>query len=154
MRYEKLTYSGTECNNYLYFSFNGEYFDTDFITEQLNIKPTSVTLKKNPVPKSTSWKYRIDAGKDLNIEQYLEKLIDILEPKIEEINKLKSVFKLETHLQFVIDIDINPDSSTPFFGLNKRAIHFLNKTVTEVDFDLYKADTIDLLSRTKKKNCT
>jgi len=149
MGYEKLTYSGTECNNYLYFSFSGEYFDTDIITEQLNIKPTSVTLKKNPAPKSTSWKYRIDAGKDLNIELYLKKLIDILEPKIAEINNLKKGFKLETHLQFVLDIDINPDSSTPFFGLNKRTIDFLNKTETEVDFDLYKADTIDLLSRVK-----
>jgi hypothetical protein len=50
----------------------------------------------------------------------------------------------------VIDIDINPDSSTPYFGLNKRTIDFLGRTKTEVDFDLYKADTIGLLNNLKE----
>ena len=45
--HKKLTYSGTECNNYLYFSFDAEYFSTRQITEQLNIEPTSVMIKKN-----------------------------------------------------------------------------------------------------------
>lgn len=75
----------------------------------------------------------------------LEKLIDILEPKIEEIITIKEKYNLETRIQFVIDIDINPESSTPFFGLNKRTINFLNITETDVDFDLYKADTKGIL---------
>ncbi|MBC3847904.1 DUF4279 domain-containing protein [Winogradskyella echinorum] len=144
--YEKLTYSGNECNNYLYFSFDAEYFDTKKITEELNIEPTSVMMKKEPVPKSTAWKYQIDAGNEIDLENYLEKLIDIIEPKIEIINRLKEKYNLTTRIQFVIDIDINPESSTPYFGLNKRTIEFLAKTGTEVDFDLYKADTIGLLN--------
>jgi hypothetical protein len=140
--YEKLTYSGTECNNYLYFSFDAEYFDTKEITEKLNIEPSSVMIKKEPVPKSTAWIYQIDAGNEIDLENFLEKLIDIFEPKAEIINDLKDKLNLTTRLQFVITIDINPDSSTPYFGLNKRTINFLSKTETEVDFDLYKADTI------------
>ncbi len=140
--YEKLTYSGTECNNYLYFSFDAEYFDTKEITEKLNIEPSSVMIKKEPVPKSTAWIYQIDAGNEIDLENFLEKLIDIFEPKAEIINDLKDKLNLTTRLQFVITIDINPDSSTPYFGLNKRTIDFLSKTETEVDFDLYKADTI------------
>ena len=140
--YEKLTYSGTECNNYLYFSFDAEYFDTKEITEKLNIEPSSVMIKKEPVPKSTAWIYQIDAGNEIDLENFLEKLIDIFEPKAEIINDLKDKLNLTTRLQFVITIDINPDSSTPYFGLNKRTIGFLSKTETEVDFDLYKADTI------------
>ena len=66
--YEKLTYSGNECKNYLYFSFDAEYFDTKKITEELNIQPTSTMIKKEPVPKSTSWEYRIDAGKEIVID--------------------------------------------------------------------------------------
>jgi len=146
MTYQKLTYSGTECNNYLYFSFDAEFFDVDVLTRELKLEPTSVMVKKNPVPKSTSWMYRIDAGNDIDLETHLEKLIDIFENKVEEINRLKVKLKLDTRLQFVIDIDINPDSSTPYFGLNKRTINFLGKTGTEVDFDLYKADTIGLLN--------
>ena len=46
--YEKLTYRGNECNNYLYFSFDAEYFDTKKITEELNIEPTSFMIKKEP----------------------------------------------------------------------------------------------------------
>jgi hypothetical protein len=146
MTYQKITYSGTECNNYLYFSFDGKYFDIEIVTKELNIRPTSIMIKKDPAPKSTSWNYRIDAGKNIDLKSYIEKLIDIFESKVADINRLKKKLKLETRLQFVIDIDINPDASTPSFGLNKRTIDFLNKTGTEVDFDLYKADTIGLLS--------
>lgn len=142
MTYQKLTYNATECKNYLYFSFDAEFFDTDIVTNELKLEPTSVMIKKDPIPKSTSWKYRIDAGSDIDLEIHLEKLIDIFENKIDKIKLLKEKLKLETRLQFVIDIDINPDSSTPYFGLNKRTIDFLGRTGTEVDFDLYKADTI------------
>ena len=143
---QKITYSGNECNNYLYFSFDAEYFDTEEITRELNIQPTSLMIKKEPVPKSTAWKYQINAGSEIDLEKYLEKLIDIFETKIYIINQLKDKLNLTTRIQFVIDIDINPDASTPYFGLNKRAIDFLGKTETQVDFDLYKADTIGLLN--------
>lgn len=144
--FEKLTYSGTECNNYLYFSFDSDFFDTEILTKKLGIEPTSLMIKKDPVPKSTAWKYQVEVGNEIDLETPLEKLIDIFEPKIEVINQLKRDLNLKTRLQFVIDIDINPVASTPYFGLNKRTIDFLSKTDTEVDFDLYKADTIGLSS--------
>lgn len=145
MPYQKLTYSGTECNNYLYFCLYTDYFDVEIVTKALQLEPTSVKFKQNPVPKATSWKYRINAGAEINLEKYLEMLISIFEPKIDEINKLKENLKLETYVMFVIDIDINPEASTPYFGLNNRTISFLHKTGSTVHFDLYKADTIGLL---------
>lgn len=146
MVFEKLTYSGTECNNYLYFSLDGDYFNTDFITAELGIEPTSLIIKKNPAPKSTSWIYKIDVGQEIDLETPLEKLIILFEKKITEIILLKKKLGLISKLQFVIDIDINPEASTPYFGLNKRVINFLNKTNSEVDFDLYKTDTIGILA--------
>ena len=143
---EKLTYSGTECNNYLYFSFDSDFFDTDVVTKNLGIEPTSLMIKKDPVPKSTSWKFRIEVGQEIDLESPLEKLVTLFEKKIEQINRLKKELGLNTRLQFVIDIDINPEASTPYFGLNKRTIDFLAKTETEVDFDVYKADTIGVFS--------
>lgn len=145
--WQKLTYSGNECNNYLYFSFDAEIFDTDEVTRIIGIEPTSLMIKKVPVPKSTYWKYRIDVGNDIDLETPLERLIEIFEPKIDIINNLKNSLNLETRIQFVIDIDINPEASTPCFGLNKRVIKFLDKTETEVDFDVYKADTIGMLNK-------
>ena len=146
MTFEKLTYNGTECNNYLYFSFDSDYFDTDVITAELEIEPTSIKIKKDTVRKSTSWSYRIDAGQEIDLETPLDKLVTLFESKIEEINRLKKELGLTTRLQFVIDIDINPEASTPYFGLNKRTINFLSKTETEVDFDVYKADTIGVFN--------
>lgn len=146
MTFEKITYSGTECNNYLYFSFDSDYFDTDIVTSELGIEPTRLMIKKDPVPKSTSWSYRIEVGQEIDLETPLEKLVTLFEDKAEEINRLKKELGLTTRLQFVIDIDINPEASTPYFGLNKRTIDFLSKTGTEVDFDVYKADTIGVFN--------
>ena len=146
MTFEKIAYGGTECNNYLYFSFDSDYFDTDVVTAQLGIEPTSLMIKNDPVPKSTSWKFQIEVGQEIDLETPLEKLVTLFENKTEEINRLKKELGLTTRLQFVIDIDINPDASTPYFGLNKRTINFLSKTETEVDFDVYKADTIGVFN--------
>ena len=121
------------------------------ITKVLGIKPTSLMIKKEPVPKTTSWKYRIDAGDDIDLEPYLDQLVTIFESKTSEINQLKKKLNLETRIQFVIDIDINPDSSTPIFGLNKKVVKFIGQTETEVDFDVYKADTIGLLNQLDKE---
>ena len=145
MRFQKLTYSGAKCNNYIYFAFDAEIFNVDEISKGLNIKPTSVMIKKDPVPKSTSWIYKVEAGDEIDLKTSLEQLIDLLEPKITEIKKLKDNLNLDTRLQFVIDVDIDPNSSTPYFPLNKKVINFLYRTGTEVDFDLYKTDTIGIL---------
>ncbi|MGK0365778.1 MAG: hypothetical protein ACI85O_002846 [Saprospiraceae bacterium] len=64
---QKLTYGETKCNNYLYLTFDGDYFDTDIITKKLNIKPTNVRIKKDPVPKSTCWQYEIHVGDDVDL---------------------------------------------------------------------------------------
>ena len=147
MTFKKLTYSEIECNNYLYFSFNSDYFDIDVVTAELGIKPTSFKLKNDPVPKSTSWSYRIEVGQEVDLETPLEKLVTLFKDKAEQIIRLKKELGLTTRLQFVIDIDIDPKASTPYFGLNKKTIGFLSKTETEVDFDVYKSDTIGLLQK-------
>jgi len=145
MSFQKLSYGGTKINNYIYFSFEGEYFDPNKITIELNIEPTSTKSKRKPVPKKTSWKFQIDVGNEIDLETPTQKIIKTLEPKIEEIIKLKKKYNLKTRLQFVINIDIDPKASTPFFPLNKRTINFLSKTETQVDFDIYKANTIGLM---------
>lgn len=144
---QKLTYGGNDCKSYVYFSFNADFFDLEEVTKVLNISPTSVRIKKESTPKKTAWEYRIDAGYDIDLEQYSTQLLDVFESKIKVINQLKERFKLKTRLQFVIYIDINPQESTPYFKLNKRVINFLSQTETEVDYDLYKADTIGLLEK-------
>lgn len=127
-------------HGYLYFAFKGDYFDANTITELLQIQPTSVKVKNNPIPKSTTWNYQIEIGSAIDFETYIHNLLNIFESRIERINQLKNELQLTTILQFVIEIDINPNISTPYFGLNQRAINFLCQTATEVDYDLYKVE--------------
>ncbi len=147
MAFEKITYSGNECKSYVYFSFDGNYFDLDLISRELRIEPTSVTIKSDPVPKKTIWKYEIIAGEDTNLLKYLNSLIDKFEPQIEAINRLKLNLKITTRLQFVIDVDIDPEKSTPYFPFDIRILNFLTKTNTVVDFDLYKTDSLGILDK-------
>lgn len=98
MTFEKLTFSGTECNNYLYFSFDSDFFDTEIVTKALGLEPTSLMIKNDPVPKSTAWKYKIEKGNEIDLETPLEKLIDIFEPRIEAISRLKRELNLESRL--------------------------------------------------------
>ena len=147
MGFEKLTYGGSQSNNYLYFSFDGEYFDVSIITKELGIEPTSVRLKKDPIPKKTSWYYKIDAGKKIDLRDEIEKLVNLFKSKIDIIVKLKSELNLRTRLQFVLYVDIDPQASTPCFPLGEKTIDFLGKTQSIVDFDLYKSDKIGLLNK-------
>jgi hypothetical protein len=115
-------------------------FDTEAVTRALGITPTRVAHKAAPTPVSTCWEYRIDAGDEILLDAYLTRLIDTFLPKVAVINDLKQQLGLCTVLMFVIDIDIDPEASTPSFPLDRRAIRFLAATETEVDFDLYKVD--------------
>lgn len=67
MTFEKLSYSRTECNNYLHFSFDADQFNTILVITELGLEPTSLMTKKAPVPKSMSWKHRIDTGNKIDI---------------------------------------------------------------------------------------
>lgn len=117
------------------------FFDTTELTNILNIQPTSVKIKKDPTPKSSSWDYCVEAGNDLDLEKHLDHLVKIFDSKIELINRVKKEQNLETVIQFVIDIDTHPESSTPYFSLNHEVIEFLYNTGTEMDYDLYKYDS-------------
>jgi hypothetical protein len=128
----------SQTKNYVYFSFDAHFFDPNVISAKLDIEPTSISIKKDPVPIKTSWNYRIIADDNIDLESPLQKLIDLFESKVDLINELKEKLEIETRLQFVIYIDMNLEVSTPFFGLNNRVVDFIGRTKTEVDFDLYK----------------
>lgn len=97
------------------------------------------------MPKTTSWKY-IQEADAIDIKSFIQQLVGIFEANVEIINQLKRELFLDTRLQFVIQIDINPALSTPYFGLDKRTISFLGRTNTVVDFDIYKRDSQGIIT--------
>jgi len=114
-----------EKKSYIYFAFDGEEFDIEEISKSLRLEPTSTLVKKDPIPKKTSWKYKITSDCNVDLETTTNSVVSVFVNKIDLINELKRKLNLNTRLQFVIYINTNPEEPTPYFPLEKEVIDFL-----------------------------
>ena len=134
----------TKSKSYVYFALTGDDFDPQEITDYLGIEPSEKWKKGdkgkyNPLLKYSSWKLSTEKGKGyIEIDKLVNEIVELLFDKIEKINKLKQKLKLNSVLEIVMDIDINPEQSTPALGHNLKTIEFLYKTQTETDIDIYR----------------
>lgn len=133
----------TKSNSCVYFVLKGDDFDPKEITNNLG-EPTEVWRKGdkgkyNPSLKYSCWKISTIKGKEyIEIDKLVNEIVELLFDKIEKINELKQKLKLNSVLEIVMDIDINPNQSTPALGHNLKTIEFLYKTRTETDVDIYR----------------
>jgi hypothetical protein len=140
-------------NTYVYFALNGDEFDPDIITQKLGIEPTSSNKKGdqgtyNPALGYSSWKYSTQRNQEyLEVDRLVDEIVNLFYNKIEIINQLKTELNLHSVLQIVLDIDINPEISTPSLGYHLKTIEFLYTTKTETDVDLYKFDSREIASK-------
>lgn len=141
--------SKNKFNTYVYFSLVGDNFSPDKITAELAIKPTDSwqTGAKGKYKKALAfscWQLSTEKGKEyLDIDKLVSEIIHQLKDKIEIINELKQKYQLDSVLQIVLDIDMNPDQSTPYLGHDLETIDFLFKTKTKTDVDIYRFDSRD-----------
>jgi len=135
------------ANSYVYFALNGEDFDPSIVTRTIGIEPTEHFRKGdkgryNPSLKHSCWKLSTGKGiEPIHLDNLVSEIVDQLYNKIEVINKLKKELKLTSVLEIVMDIDINPDQSTPALGHDLKTIEFLYKTKTTTDIDIYRFDS-------------
>lgn len=131
-------------NSYVSFALKGDDFDPQEITNYLGIEPSDNWRKGdkgeyNPSLKYSCWQLSTEKGKEyIEIYKLVNEIIELLFDKIEKINNLKQKLKLNSVLEIVMDIDINPEQSTPALGHNLKTIEFLYKTQTETDIDIYR----------------
>lgn len=141
--------SKNKYNTHVYFSLVGDSFNPDKITDKLAIEPTESwqTGDKGKYKKEltfSSWKLSTEKGSEyLDIDKLVNEIISKLKDKINIINELKHKYQLDSVLQIVLDIDLNPDQSTPFLGHDLETIDFLFKTQTKTDIDIYRFDSRD-----------
>lgn len=133
----------TGCS-YVYFALKGDDFDTDEVTNRLNITPTDSWRKgdkgfyKSAVA-FAMWRLCTDKGKDyLHINNLVDEIVSKLYGKIDIINDLKRLYQLNSVLEIVLYIDTNEDNSTPALGHDLRTIEFLYRTETTTDVDIYR----------------
>jgi hypothetical protein len=133
-----------KCNSYVYFALKGEDFDHKIITDRIGIEPTEFWKKGakgkyNSILKYSGWILSTSKGKEyIEIDKLVDEIVNALKDKVEIINQLKSEFRLDSVLEIVMDIDINPEKSTPALGHDLKTIEFLYLTKTTTDVDIYR----------------
>ncbi len=139
----------TKGNSYVYFALTGNDFKPQYITKKLGIEPSEFWRKgdkgkHNPSLKFSCWKISTKKGEEyFEIDNLVNEIVELLFDKIDEINELKQKLELTSVLEIVMDIDINPDQSTPTIGHNLKTIEFLYKTRTETDVDIYRFNSME-----------
>ncbi|MCL3782132.1 DUF4279 domain-containing protein [Prolixibacteraceae bacterium JC049] len=141
--------SNNNFNTHVYFSLVGDEFYPEELSKELGIEPTNSckTGDEGKYKKEltfSSWQLSTEKGKEYSdIEKLVSEIIDQLKDKVEIINNLKQKYELESVLQIVLDIDTNPEQSTPYLGHDLETIEFLFKTQTRTDVDIYTFDSRD-----------
>lgn len=138
-----------EINTHVYFALTGDNFNPVEISEKLSIAPTDSWQTgdkgkyKNDLTYSC-WKLSTEKGVEyLDIDKLVNEIVFKLKAKIDKINELKQQYQLDSVLQIVLDIDLNPEQSTPSIGHDLETIDFLFKTQTKTDIDIYRFDSRD-----------
>jgi len=136
-----------QCESYVYFALFGDDFDINEFTKQIGIDPTSSWRKgdqsqNNQKRKDSCWMLSTEKGKEyIEIDNLVNEIVRKLFDKIDVINMIKHQFHLKSVLEVVLDIDINPEKSTPAIGHDLKTIEFLYKTQTITDIDIYRFDS-------------
>jgi hypothetical protein len=137
----------TEFRTHVYFALKGDNFDPKEITYKLKIEPTESWQKGdvgkyNPSLENSIWILSSEKGKEyIEIDKLTHEVLSKLADKIDVINELKSEYDLTSVLEIVIDINTNPDESTPSLCHDLKTIEFLFRTKTTIDVDIYRFDS-------------
>lgn len=133
----------------VYFSFYGDEFPIDYVTETLEIQPTKTYKKGDTIVRpfnqkvtSTKTHYRLETAWELStgyqesfdVKEQMDQILGPLKSKATIINQLKTKYKLECKI-FIVIIMENGDS--PGLYLDNEQIEFANSIKAEFDIDLY-----------------
>ena len=122
-----------------YFSAKADDFSVEEFTNKLGIMPTRafnkvVFAEGTHYRLGTSWELGTDYEESLDINKQLNFVVNQLEGKENELNRLKKKYDLAYRFVIVIQIENN---EKPAMYLDSRFIHFTDSIGAEVDFDLY-----------------
>lgn len=122
------------------FSIYGENFEHKYITKLLGIMPSEAYSKGELIRngrvtrKETAWTISTGYEVSIDINEQLEKIIFILEGKLDKLVELKNNLRLNMLFMIVVKIENN---EIPALYLRKEFIHFADKIDAEVGFDIY-----------------
>ncbi|MCG7376764.1 DUF4279 domain-containing protein [Paenibacillus sp. ACRSA] len=131
-----------------YYSLFGDHFDPNEVTSKLEFTPTSITRKgdiinaKHSHPE-TSWTLSTEYEESLDVNEQLNKVMNVLKDKVDEINTIQVQNQLKSKFFIVIVME---DGYTPALYFDSNFIKFADSIHAEIDVDLYanpySADTV------------
>lgn len=103
------------------------------------ITPTRTWHKGDPIRKDlyrkeTYWELGTKYEESLNINDQIDKVIDLIQDKKDQVRRLMREYNLEYKFEVVINIENN---AKPAMYLNKDTIKFIYDLGAEIDFNLY-----------------
>lgn len=121
------------------FCFYGDTFDLNSITNVLGINPTQTWIKGDHIRgghfrKDTCWELSTEYEESYDINEQLQKVINILKDKKLEIIEVQKKNKIECKFEIVILIENN---EKPAIYFNRNTIQFMNEINSEIDVDYY-----------------
>ncbi|MDQ0170096.1 DUF4279 domain-containing protein [Paenibacillus tundrae] len=131
-----------------YYSLFGDHFDPDEVTSKLAITPTSITRKGDTINAKhshpeTSWTLSTEYEESLDVNKQLNKVMNSLKDKVDEINTTQAQNQLKSKFYIVIVME---EGYTPALYFDSNFIKFADSIHAEIDVDLYanpySADTV------------
>ncbi|MDN7240845.1 DUF4279 domain-containing protein [Planococcus sp. N028] len=126
------------------FRLHGEEFPTNEVSEILELTPTEtyqigdvITDQKSNEPgfhKETIWEIGTAYEKSLDVKMQLDKTMDPLYSKVQDINKLREKYGIKCLIMIVLIIE---KGETPAMYLEKKQIDFASQIEAEFHWDLY-----------------
>jgi hypothetical protein len=120
------------------FRIIGDVFNLDVITNKLLIKPSYYWLKgdrnKNNIRKYSCWAISTGYEESLDINNQLNKIIELIKTKKQELKELKNKHELDYRFDIIINIE---NEEKPAIYLNIDIIDFAHEIKAEFDIDLY-----------------
>ena len=134
----------TSC--YTYFRMTGD-FDPDVISELLGLVPES-SWKRGDARKDgksqydfSFWQFGTCWDYDVAVENQMLKTITPLLDKVEVLREIKARFAVDFTLEIVPTV--RADETTPCLAPSMQVMRFCCDTGTEIDIDLYVADSCE-----------
>lgn len=118
----------------------GEEFDPNFVTKKLKIEPDEIWVKgdsiigRNIERKDTTWSINTGYEESLDINEQLEKIINLINDKKNILKKLKAEYNIEYVFGIVVNVE---DNQKPAMYFNNMFIEFVNDIKAEFYIDLY-----------------
>ncbi|WP_079243163.1 DUF4279 domain-containing protein [Chryseobacterium indologenes] len=111
------------------------------ITESLSLVPYKVYIKgkqinpKSPrISKRNGWVYSASYGNGDDFKEQMDKILDVLEPKIPVLREYAKKYYCEFSCALFLN---NREESAPYVQLDKRYNAFVREVDAEFDFNIY-----------------